>query len=1269
MVALAAVFLFILAFAIVAQNVLIEADVNELINPRQLDINLVPSAEVIGSGETTVSFGIPQPAGFTTDTATVVVKNSQGQEIPAFVKSLGNWQSIPPDKLLCPNLAKPTVPGIKSVLVQFKMSFASDAQVPVRVELGLGARTKNIPTEVPVRSTWKQATEGSYVAADNVYEPKVLALMPPKFLACTGLVPLTSLANEYSYLKEYDAGQLNFFHGTFNDWGHPTVLGSTTITPVESQVIDYKTSDGFEPWLYDRTQAYLAGYVRTGQRDFIKEALRSADFYRQNIWTKEDEAQYSNRPIAGFFKLKNSDPYLMLDQKYSYNESLVNTYWLTGDQQMLKAAQNVVLAHDLKLGDGYYNKVPSTETELALFTERHHAFGLLAWVTQYELTGDPVYKEKIQTHVNTLYEMQNNHVATLHPSDPAPTRIPKNGAWNHYIQEAGKSRLSFSPWMSSLLAYSLLKAYGVTADSRIPGMLTDLAEAEHFSALRWAYLGEYQTGYRLIPRYAASSDGDNSWTDGIANYNKSDMEHAIDVAYVFALGNYFSNDPAQKQKFKADAIELINTHSYALDFWTRPSSISLGYPLYRAAPPRKYNWWYKNTGAIGYLLGQDTLPPTAQITSPQGGETLSGNMVFKAQVKDDIRLAKAQFLFDGNPLGAEIVIDDVKQKLETTRFVRDKEISLDVDTAKLVGGKHKISLRVTDQAGNSAVSSEVNVNLLHAATLQQGLNSYAGTEDASISNQGASSNGGNGYTDIAGKIMVYDYTGSTGIIYRGLIKFKNLNIPAGANVVSAKLELTGSFPAGAGLDVFYLKTPWDGSNKANLSWLKRTATENWAQAGALGLGTDVMADKKAHVDFPAAAGSALINLDPTVVQSWVDSENANNGVLLSATVVSRVASISSSEDADSNKHPKFTLFYTLPDGVEPTPTPTPAPTPTPTPDPETPTPTPDLPPTPDPSPTPDDTVDPTPIPIPTPTPTPTQPPPTPMPTSAVTPTPTPVTTPPVANATPTPVSTPTPTSSAKAPTPAPSVNAPTPAPTPVSNLDPPSNPIEGIICGLRRVIGVTECPPPPKDEIIVSAPSAAPSTPSAPAPSTPSVPSAPAAPSAPAVPREIAVKFGASLDATQFGQLGDGWSMVVKRGVVEHTTTDAGGVFVKANSVIGVYSSKPVYLPAGTKITAVYKNVSPYRVYMRPRFGLVTTYTRTYRSFWTRRLITRNYTKTRYYWPARIWLKPGEERAVTLTLNKWSQGNFIKVLNSPNYSNSSRYFRRVMLEKIEIEKK
>src|SRR5262245_59086490 len=97
-------------------------------------------------------------------------------------------------------------------------------------------------------------------------------------------------------------------------------------------------------------------------------------------------------------------------------------------------------------------------------------------------------------------------------------------------------------------------------------------------------------------------------------------------------------------------------------------------------------------------------------------------------------------------------------------------------------------------------------------SFQNGVNGYSASKDVSINTQYADSNGGNGVLWRGGsELGCYTVTGSGGYSVRYLLKFGNLSIPAGSQVVSASLAMSFDYwDSGSGnITGYYLKNSWD----------------------------------------------------------------------------------------------------------------------------------------------------------------------------------------------------------------------------------------------------------------------------------------------------------------------------------------------------------------------------------------------------------------------------------------------------------------------------
>jgi hypothetical protein len=96
----------------------------------------------------------------------------------------------------------------------------------------------------------------------------------------------------------------------------------------------------------------------------------------------------------------------------------------------------------------------------------------------------------------------------------------------------------------------------------------------------------------------------------------------------------------------------------------------------------------------------DTINPTASITAPANGATVSGTTTVTASASDNVGVAGVQFLLDGAALGAEDI---------TSPF------SIAWDTKTASNGTHTLSARARDAAGNLGTSATVTVTVSNIA--------------------------------------------------------------------------------------------------------------------------------------------------------------------------------------------------------------------------------------------------------------------------------------------------------------------------------------------------------------------------------------------------------------------------------------------------------------------------------------------------------------------------------------------------------------------------
>lgn len=576
-----------------------------------LEVQLHPTAAVNPGTPKLVTFGVPLPRGSLSAAQLNTVRVLKGgTEIPAHVDQMTPWR----------HATNPALDGtsVRVARVQIQYTFAARQPEPVTVQWGGPTRTQDVPGLVDARTAWHRVTDGTtatggptFGSAHNVFEPDVYAVLPKTWLAKAGLksptAPLdnsigpnrvnpSTVPSAFPGYVEADQAQVNWFYTVINE-DDPLTGGQT-----DSNTNSFLTAD--EPWLYDRGSLMHVGYLRSGYLRFLREAVRNTEFYRTQLWTPAD---CNNGRCVGSFKLKNPNAAASWhDQKYSYNETLALSHWLTGDTQVLPHIEHVV-----KVYDDVANRVNAS-----FYTERHIGLKLMAHTVAYEVTGKPEYRDGMLAVLNALRADQ------LAPSDGGPVDGgPVDGGIWHTIQshEGAHGDLPItSPWMSALVADAAARLYLVTESSTIAQLLIGLGSHEcgvgsYMTTIRGGVnpLADQSGGvHQRLPHYLATRDGlgyDGEF-DPWAN-----MEHAPEVAAVVAWGAYFAGltgDTAKEAALRTCADQLYTAFSHVITYWTRPQApTGSNQDAYRNTPHRKYSWWYKNSSGFGWAMGSQPAPP------------------------------------------------------------------------------------------------------------------------------------------------------------------------------------------------------------------------------------------------------------------------------------------------------------------------------------------------------------------------------------------------------------------------------------------------------------------------------------------------------------------------------------------------------------------------------------------------------------------------------------------------------------------------------------
>jgi hypothetical protein len=545
-----------------------------------IDVVLHATETVTANTPVVASFGVPFPRGSISASALANLRVlSSGVEIPAYVIALTPWR----------HRSNVAIDGqsVRVTLVQVEVSFANTAQPKtIVVEWGGPVRTLNRPARALRATTWHQVTSGSFVAADNVFEPNVLAQLPPAWLSqgvlrATRALPFdasnTAVRDDPAAMdaittwpgtQEAERALKNNFYTVINQ-----------DDPLVTSLIAYKTTR--EPWLYDRSATMFSLYFRSGSVKALREAIRSTDFYRTKL------------NAAGAFTIESGD------SKYSYNESLAYAFWSTGDATFLPAISATADVH---------NASPSAWTAaLNFWTERMIAFKLMAHAIDYEVTGSVARRDSVNAIVQGLVDHQNG--AAL----PIPMQGRIDGGWYHTGNQHDATEMpgalyGASSWMTALVSDALRRAYATAEDLPTAHMIR--RTGTFLKGTLRNQVGQYDGASTWAPRYIIEWDG----TDFAPEVQEADPlheeEHALETASALAWAEYFGALTNQRDPSLAAIIDdVYDTYDLGVNFWIRPAAPgSAGLAAFRVNPPRKWGWEHRTSDGLSWAIAAAATP-------------------------------------------------------------------------------------------------------------------------------------------------------------------------------------------------------------------------------------------------------------------------------------------------------------------------------------------------------------------------------------------------------------------------------------------------------------------------------------------------------------------------------------------------------------------------------------------------------------------------------------------------------------------------------------
>lgn len=524
---------------------------------RAADANLVPRQriELHRNGATgdavAVTFGIPFPPGALKSAKDVRILDASGAEVAAHIEPTLTW------------FFKDG--SIRAVRTQFHATLKNDSAT---YYFAIGTpRTLDAPG-------WSY-NDGLVDAEEGLRVPGVLATLSPQWLCDSQIAGPQYAADPPAAYDEFVAAQFKW-----------------------AQALPKKSS----AWLFDRPTTLYKAYVRTGRLDYLQAAVLSYRFYMSHI-------KRSGMPIfsscAGGWTFTDSP----CDVKYVYVEPVLLALGLTGDDSQHDAAL-VRLMSDLWDSGGWSGiSGPYTKVD-QVYTERNTGLGLLSIVSAYELTGDKHYLADISQRVGWLHDHQTNN----------PDGKPADGAWRHSWQKHEGDEYNpatdvrgASPWMSENIVDGLWHAWLVTADARIPGMLTAFGRYLE----RWGWIDpKIIAGPGHDWRHNCSGpDGQIAWywssslapPEALIKIENSDGwysdEHDVELALPVALARYFETDPAEAKALDR-RLELLK-HSYALGCAAE------------ADTQRRFNWNNRGAGVVQWLIRN--FPKPGATAAPAAG--------------------------------------------------------------------------------------------------------------------------------------------------------------------------------------------------------------------------------------------------------------------------------------------------------------------------------------------------------------------------------------------------------------------------------------------------------------------------------------------------------------------------------------------------------------------------------------------------------------------------------------------------------------------------
>jgi hypothetical protein len=559
----------------IAPAVAIEPFIAPAVTQGEVEVRLHPT-EGIGAGSTRlVTFGMPFPRGSITDAGLSTVRVLRdGVEIPAFVESLTPWR----------HRSNAAIDGqsvrVARIQISHNIAMVFPGSDSVTVQWGGTPRTLNVASLTNPRTAWHQVTTGSFIAADNVFEPDVYAVLPRSWLSRGLLKSSRSFpfdpsntdvrdspaANDaimhWPEFQEAERAHKNNFYSVINQ--DPGSASAPSL---------YRTTA--EPWLYDRSATMFVLYFRSGSFVALREAVRAAEFYADR------------QSAGGFFNFGGVGS----DTKYAYNECIAYAYWTTGDNEFLAKIAPVTTAQN-----GFTH---SWTPARGFWTERHAAFKLLANVVAYEVLGGNPRRDAVN-QILADFRAHQDGAGGLVPSPRIDGALYHTGS-QHDAGEMADFLGDYlaSSWMTALVSDAVVRSYATGEDAPTAQFVARIGDFLAATVVQTTD-HSYDTAAELaLPRYSVLHNGSDALVQA------ADVEHSLDVAGQLAWARYFRElTGGNGASLSATALDVYETYDESVNYWIRPAAPPAS-TAYRVSPPRKWAWEHRTSDGIGFALSEE----------------------------------------------------------------------------------------------------------------------------------------------------------------------------------------------------------------------------------------------------------------------------------------------------------------------------------------------------------------------------------------------------------------------------------------------------------------------------------------------------------------------------------------------------------------------------------------------------------------------------------------------------------------------------------------